>query len=124
MYYTNVVLYIFCNVLYRPHVALVRRILSLQILGSLGSICRLFATNRAEEGRAIGRHNVPRETLLRPTLYSLYRCWHRRGHSAEFRECRERPRDVIYCGYVRVTYVCLHLYLYRSYIEIITVRHV
>lgn len=52
------------------------------------------------------------ETLLRPTLYSAIAGTR---HSAEFRECRERTRDVIYRirkSNVRIPYVP---YMYRSY---------
>ena len=97
--------------------------------GSWASVCR-FLQRIARRGEGGGnRQAVSRKTLLHPTLYSLYCRWYRPGRSAEFRECRERPCNVIYCGNVRVTYsayvrlyACLHLY--RSYIEIIRMRHV
>ena len=104
---------------------LVRRILALQT----SELMVPFAAFYSELRGGGNRQAVSRETLLHPTLYSLYRCWYRPGHSAEFRECRERPCNVIDCGNVRVTYcayvcVCMCLHLYRSYIEIITMRHV
>lgn len=96
--------------LYRPYVTLVRRILALQIPGTHGFVCRLFATEL--HGRAIGRHAVLHETLLRPTLYSLYRCW----QTGAFRWIPRVPRAPAQCNLLQLcksnVRVRLHLYLH------------